>query len=91
MAVGDVPPVAIPSGESGGEDASHALKAPRDVFFDGAYRPTTIYDGYRLECGNRVTGPSIIERNDSTIVVPPRMFATKDPFGNVLITSNGVI
>jgi N-methylhydantoinase A len=91
MAVGDVPPVAIPSGQSGGEDASHALKAPRDVFFDGAYRLTAIYDGYRLECGNRVTGPSIIERTDSTVVVPPRMFATKDPFGNVLITSNGVI
>lgn len=87
MAVGDVPPVAIPSSQSGGEDASHALKLPRDVFFDGAYRPTAIYDGHRLKCGNRVEGPSIIERRDSTIVIPPGKSATKDRFGNIIISS----
>src|SRR3990172_680476 len=54
-----------------GSDPSAALKKSREVYFNGKFVPTKIYDLYRLQAGNAIEGPVIIEAKDTTIVVPP--------------------
>ena len=84
-AVGKLAPVDLPLRPRMGPDASHAIKGARAVFFDGEYRETNLYDGYKLESGNRLKGPAIIELQDSTAVVLPAQTAHKDEQGNLIV------
>ena len=51
----------------------------------GDFEVTPIYWGERLQAGNVVKGPAIIQVPDTTIVVHPGQAARVDPYGNVLI------
>ena len=57
----------------GSSDASKHVKGKRDVYFEEKYGfvPTAIYDGDRMEVGNIVDGPAIVEQKTTTVVVPP--------------------
>ncbi|MFH1124576.1 MAG: hydantoinase/oxoprolinase family protein [Pseudomonadota bacterium] len=70
-----------------GSDASKALKGKRDVFFRlyNEYRPTDIYDNAKLEPGNTLVGPAIIEAEQTTIVIPPEREARADEYMNIVI------
>src|SRR5215218_2867097 len=46
-----------------------ALKGTRDVYLDGAYRETPIFDRYRMTVGTQIEGPAIVEERESTTVV----------------------
>jgi N-methylhydantoinase A len=46
-------------------------KAHRQVFFDGGFRRTPIFDGPGLRANQKVQGPSVVEEPFTTIVVPP--------------------
>ncbi|MGD9601401.1 MAG: hydantoinase/oxoprolinase family protein [Gammaproteobacteria bacterium] len=46
---------------------------------------TPIYDGYRLEPGNRLDGPCVIETTTTSIVVHPGQRVEMDAFGNFVI------
>lgn len=50
-----------------------ACKGKREAFWPelGGFKPTCIYDSSRLEPGNKLEGPAIIEAVDTTIVLPP--------------------
>ena len=52
---------------------AEAHKGKREAFWQelGGFRPTDTYDSSRLEPGNRLEGPAIIEAFDTTIVLPP--------------------
>ena len=67
-----------------GENPKGALKGQRRAYFDG-WVDCPLYDRERLGCGNRLTGPAIIEQPDSTIVVHPGQSAEVDRFGNLII------
>ncbi|WP_276275023.1 hydantoinase/oxoprolinase family protein [Haladaptatus sp. QDMS2] len=54
-------------------------------FADGAYT-TTIYDRIRLPPGETVTGPAVVEQDESTVVVPPRWEATVRVDGTLVLT-----
>ena len=84
-ALGKLAPVDLGSRAKQGTDASHAIKGSRPVFFNGEFRETDLYDGYKLECGNRLKGPAIIELQDSTAVVLPAQTAHKDEQGNLIV------
>ncbi len=60
-----------------GEDASAALRGKRDVYFDDedGFVRTPIFDGLRIQCGNIVRGPCVIEEPATTIVVYARQVA----------------
>ena len=68
-----------------GEDAGHACKGERSVYFSA--RPTTVsvYDGPSLRPGNFLTGPAIIEQWGTTIVVYPGHEALIDAFRNCIV------
>jgi N-methylhydantoinase A/oxoprolinase/acetone carboxylase beta subunit len=49
------------------------------------YRPTPVYDRYRLQPGDRITGPAIIEERESTFVLGPGGTATVDDLLNLVV------
>ena len=67
-----------------GENPDGALKGSRRAYFEG-WVECPLYDRERLGCGNRLTGPAIIEQPDSTVVVHPGQSLEVDRFGNLII------
>jgi N-methylhydantoinase A len=68
-----------------------ARAGTRPVYWSegGDFEPTPIFWGERLEAGNVVAGPAIVQVPDTTIVVHPFQTARVDPYGNVLIELGG--
>ncbi|MGP0093965.1 MAG: hydantoinase/oxoprolinase family protein [Xanthobacteraceae bacterium] len=62
-----------------------ARKLTRGVYFDGAFRPTAVYDRASLFGGQCLDGPVIIEEFGSTTVVFPGQTVTVDPHGILII------
>lgn len=84
VALGKLPP----SGRLKELDRSEAPPEPiahRQVFFDGDFRETAVYDRARLHPGQTVHGPAIIEQLDSTIALPPDCRAETAPSGDLII------
>lgn len=72
----------------GGLPAS-ALAGTRQVCFSAArgYEPCPIYDRRRLQPGQQVRGPAIVDQFDSTTVILPGQTATVDGYRNLIIRS----
>jgi N-methylhydantoinase A len=68
-----------------GEEARAEQKTTRQVYFDGAFQDTAIYDRGALPGGSRVHGPAVIEEFGSTTVVFPGQVATVDPYGALIV------
>lgn len=68
-----------------GKDPSSALKGKREVFFEGGFVETNIYAMDRLENGNFIKGPAIIEGVDTTVVVPGNFIVTVDEYLNMVM------
>jgi N-methylhydantoinase A len=62
-----------------------ALVGTRQVGFDDGLISATIYTRARLQPGDRLLGPSIVEEFGSTTVVFPGLEARVDDFGNLLL------
>jgi N-methylhydantoinase A len=73
--------------EEGTEDAGHAQKGMRKVFFEDfrGYANCRTYDRYALKTNNVIRGPGVVEQMDTTIVIPPRQTARVDRFGNIIM------
>ncbi len=56
----------------------------REVWFEevGGYADTAVYDGMKLENGNLIAGPALVETPDTVVVVRPGQSLTLDAFGN---------
>jgi N-methylhydantoinase A len=50
------------------------------------HRPTAVFDGEKLRCGNMLAGPAIVETADTTVVVHPGRTLRVDALGNFEIT-----
>ncbi|MGA7931919.1 MAG: hydantoinase/oxoprolinase family protein [Candidatus Sulfotelmatobacter sp.] len=72
---------------SGGENASHALKQHRDVYWRELDRLVSfpVYDRAKLLARNRLTGPAIIEEATATSVLGPGDKLTVGPYGDLVI------
>jgi N-methylhydantoinase A len=70
-----------------GADASAAIVGRRDVWFAEAagFVACPIYDRDRLDAGNRIAGPAIVEQMDATTVIPPAMTARVEPYLNLIL------
>jgi N-methylhydantoinase A len=73
----------------GGADASHAIRARRDVWIAEEARsvPCPVYDRDLLKSGNRLPGPAIVEQMDATTLVLPGMAARVDEYLNLILES----
>jgi N-methylhydantoinase A len=73
-AIGMMPKPKIAMTELGSENCEGAIKATREAFFHevGKNISTPIYDGLKMEPGNKLVGPAVIELPTTTIVVRPK-------------------
>ncbi len=66
---------------------AEAFKGKREAFWQelGGFRPTSTYDLDKLEPGNKLEGPAIIEAVDTTIVLPPgRTFTINEYLSGII-------
>jgi N-methylhydantoinase A len=90
VGIGKVPdPRVFKEHDSGAADPSGAVVGDHQVYLEGEWVPTKIYDRGKLTAGNRVTGPAVITEFDSTTVVLSGFTAEVDRFMNILIRPNG--
>jgi N-methylhydantoinase A len=61
----------------------------RDVYIDGAWRQTPIYDRSDFGHGAALEGPLIINQFDTTVFVRPDQSCTSDEFGFLHLTMKG--
>lgn len=85
--VAEMPRYQFPVFASGGKSSKHAVKATRDVYWDGGFKKTPIYESGLLKCGNVVEGPAVIEASDTTTVVPAGKQYVVDQYLNAFIES----
>ncbi len=90
VGIGKVPdPRVFTEHELGSADPSAAVVGDHQVYLDGQWVPTKVYDRGKLTAGNRVAGPAVITEFDSTTVVLSGFTAEVDRFLNILIRPNG--
>jgi len=68
-----------------GKDPSQAMKGKREVYFDGKFLKTKIYDMALLQVGNVIEGPGIIEGDETTVVIPVDRKVTVDEYLNMVM------
>ncbi len=86
-ATGIVPKPQVARMPAGDGNAARALKGSRKVF-SGDQREFVeckVYDRRRLQNGDRLEGPAVLEEPDSTTICPAGYAITVDPFLNVLL------
>ncbi len=68
-------------------DAKKFIKGKRDVYFEEEFGfvPTNIFDGDRMQPGNIVEGPAIVEQKATTVVVPPKARLEVTTYGDYLL------
>jgi len=69
----------------GPADAGAALLDRRTVVYPAGAQETPFYRGESLLPGNRVIGPAIVVRSDTTILVGPSDQAEVDVYGDLWI------
>src|SRR5918992_2416600 len=82
---GKVPEPHLPEGDPGAGDSSQAVVDEHEVYFQGEWLPTRIYDRAKLRPGHRVDGPAIVTEFDSTTVVLSGYAAEVDRYLNLII------
>lgn len=75
----------LPSYVPVGKNAEKAFKGHRNVYWKDSYIQTAIYRQSKLECGNVISGPAIIESDDTTILIPKGKKYTVDTLMNGII------
>jgi N-methylhydantoinase A len=82
---GMLPEPHVPEGEPVAGDASQAVVDEHEVYFQGEWLPTRVYDRAKLRPGHRVEGPAIVTEFDSTTVVLSGYAAEVDRYLNLII------
>lgn len=81
---GERPRILIAEQEPATEDPSPGLKRKRQVYFKelGGFTEILCYDGDKLQYGNVVKGPAVIEEKMTTVIIPPEASLSVDQWGN---------
>lgn len=66
-------------------DGRGAFYAEREIFFEGQFRCSRLYQRERLVPGDVIAGPAMITEYTSATMVPPGAQATVDPFENLVV------
>jgi len=82
-----LPRPALAPSPLGEPDASAARRGVRTAWLPGSEdgRPVAVYDGERLRPGMALAGPALVERRDTTILVPAGDGAHVDAWGSLVI------
>ena len=66
-------------------DSEVTASSTRDVYFDGSWHTTPVFDREQLPCGAEFSGPAVVEQLDATTLIPPGATATVDEWMNIRI------
>jgi N-methylhydantoinase A len=75
--------------DGGAEPPRQASRGTRQAWFGGEFVETPVFDRGALQCGNRISGPALVEEHASTTVLLPGDELTIDTSGNLLICVGG--
>jgi N-methylhydantoinase A len=70
-------------------DGSHALIDTRQVYFDGSFQETRVYDRDLLRPGDTFAGPAIVSEYSSATILPFGDVLRVDGLGNLVIEVHG--
>jgi len=86
-AVGRTPKLQLPRLPQAGPDARRASKGARRAYIpeEAEMADLPVYDGHRLEAGNEIPGPALIDRTDTTIFVSSGFHAHVDELGSCVL------
>ncbi len=89
--IGRVEKPTLPTLEEGGADAGAAVKGERRAYVPEreAFETVPVYDGAQLLAGNRIAGPALIERVDTTLFVSASYTASLDTHGSCRLENGG--
>ena len=73
-----VKPKLVKRSLEGKEPPPEAIKGNRDVYFDGKWHDTPIYDMDSIRPGNEIEGIAVIEAPSTTFFVPPNRRVNMD-------------
>lgn len=81
------PKIQFPKTVPKGADPRKALVRKREVFWRkaGTYVDTPIFREHLLECGNLISGPAVVEAEDTSIVIPEGWSFRKDEYLNGIL------
>lgn len=73
--------------DAGRDDVSSSAPVDRteQVHFGGSWLETPIYERSELRGGHVVSGPAIVEQDDTTTVIEPGYAGRVDGFGNIIV------
>ncbi len=77
--------MARPPAATSDAQAREPVKGSREVYFEGAWHSSPVYDGAALGEGAVAEGPCIVEYEHACAVLPPAARGTVDAFGNLII------
>lgn len=83
-AIGEVPPLALPSLHDTTQTA--VAERTRRVFIAGQWHEVPVHSRAKLSAGDVLTGPVIVEQPDTTVFMLPGWVATVDRSGNLIAT-----
>ncbi len=69
-----------------GEDQSQALSSWRPVYWGDGYIGTPVFNRELLKTGNKISGPAIVEDDETTYVIPPGWHLFIDKYENAFIS-----
>lgn len=74
--------ILAPSGERSRDECR---TGEREIWFDGAWHSSAVYDRLGLPVDAVVSGPAVLEQPDTTILIDPDLEGQVDRFGNLVI------
>ncbi len=86
---GLVPPVDMPKFVPQGFKLADALRATRQVRFDGKTVPCPVYQREKVDVGASVRGPAILDQFDCTTLICAGQVARVDEWKNLIVTEEG--
>jgi N-methylhydantoinase A len=89
VGTGKVSKINFPTFELTGPECSTAVIEQNQIYFDGGFAATNIYDRSKLNAGNQILGPAIVTQKDTTIVIHPGHVGEVDKHLNILIHQEG--
>ncbi len=89
-AAGHVPRPGFQPRADAGADASAARSGSRAVWLPeaGGWVTCPVYDRDRLDAGNRLAGPAIVEQMDATTLILPGMTARVEPYLSLILEAD---
>ncbi|MHC4695616.1 MAG: hydantoinase/oxoprolinase family protein [Planctomycetota bacterium] len=74
-----------------GMDAGTALKGERGIYIpeDEGFANVPVYDGHKTRHGNHITGPALVEQENTTLVLTSSYDCLCDAFGSFVVFERG--